>query len=53
MHVEQLFSYGDTVHLKMFSYGSCFMADPPVAPRPDRPLPIFTPFRGFYPLGTD
>jgi len=25
------------------------MADPPAAPRPGRPLPIFTPSRGFYP----
>jgi len=52
-NVDQLSSYGDTVNLKTFSYGSCFMADLPAAPRPGRPLPIFTPFRGFYPLGTD
>jgi exopolysaccharide production protein ExoQ len=25
------------------------MADPPATPRPGRPLPIFTPYRGFYP----
>jgi hypothetical protein len=37
-HVDQLFSYGNTVHLKMVRYGSCFMADPPAAPCPGRPL---------------
>jgi hypothetical protein len=29
--VDQLFNYGDTVHLKMFSYGSGFMLYPPVS----------------------
>ena len=32
---------------------SCFMVDPPAAPRPGGPLPIFTPSRGFYLHGTD
>jgi len=29
-HVDQLFSYGDTVHLKILFYGSSIMADPPI-----------------------
>ena len=39
--VDQIFNYSDKVNLKKFSYGSCFMVSPPVAPHPGRPLPIF------------